>query len=140
MAAAFPACLVREAAESGRVRVIGDGRQEWPVVHVDDLGPLYVRALAADAGSIYNGVSASSYAMRDLAVAACVAAGRDPKVESWPLEAARSALGVFADALGLHQRVTARRAERELGWRASHASIVEELLAGSYTSTMLEAR
>ena len=127
----IPGMLVREAADSGRVRVIGDGRQEWPVVHVDDLGQLYVRALNARAGSIYNGVAAPSYTMRDLAVAACVAARRDPKIESWPLEAARDALGVFADVLALNQRVTARRAERELGWRATHASILEELLAGS---------
>jgi nucleoside-diphosphate-sugar epimerase len=132
-AGGIPAMLVREAAETGHVRVVGDGRQEWSVVHVDDLAALYVRALEAPAGAVYNAVSGTCV-VRDLALAACVAAGRKPFVVSWPLEEARTTLGSFADALELHQRVTSRRAERELGWRPSGRSLLEELLVGSYAS------
>lgn len=128
----IPALLVREARDAGRVRVIGDGRQEWSVAHVDDLGELYIRALEAMPGSIYNGVS-GAYAMRDLALGACVAAGVEPQIETWSIEEARASMGPFADALALQQRVSARRAKRELGWRPSQPTILSELLAGTYS-------
>jgi nucleoside-diphosphate-sugar epimerase len=134
-AGGIPAMLVRDAAERGTVRVVGDGRQRWPVVHVDDLAALYLLALSAPASGVYNAASGASFAMRDLALAAGVAAGRPPVVATWPLDDARAALGPFADALALDQRVSTQRTHRELGWQPTAPSLLEELLHGSYAAT-----
>lgn len=129
----LPAMFLDEAERSGTVRVVGDGRQEWPMVHVDDLADLYVLALEAERGSLYHATAGPSYRARDVAVAAATAAGAD-SVEEWPLEEARSALGPFALALSLSQRMTGRRAREELGWAPESPSVLEELLRGSYRS------
>lgn len=131
----IPAMLVEEARESGGVRVVGDGRQEWPMVHVDDLADLYGRLLDAPAGSLYHGADGPSWQARDLAAAAGIAAGGDGRVEPWSLEEAREALGPFADALALSQRVSGRRARDTLGWTPEGPSVIQELLAGSYAGS-----
>lgn len=127
----IPAMLVEEARERGRARVVGDGRQEWPMVHLDDLADLYVRLLDAPAG-LYHGTDGPSWQARDVAAAAGIAAGRDGRVDPWPLEEAREALGPFADALALSQRVAARKARDTLEWTPGGPSVIQELLAGSY--------
>ena len=128
----IPALLVDEAEETGTVRVVGDGLQEWPMVHVQDLADLYVRSLDAPAGRLYNAVSGPSYRARDVAVAAGLAAGTDGSWEPWALEDVQDALGGFGMALSLSQRMTAARARRELEWEPRAPTLMEELLRGSY--------
>ena len=124
--------LVAEARRDGRVRYVGDGRQEWPLVHADDLADLYVRALSAPAGSMLHGVAGAPMAMRDIALAASHAGGAPGRVASWPIEEARAALGGFADALALSQRVSSARTRALTGWTPQGPTLLEELLHGSY--------
>jgi len=130
----IPGMLVEEARSSGRVRVVGRGMQEWPMVHVDDLADLYVRALEAPPGSLYQAARGPSYHARDVALAACLAAGVEPSVEDWPLDEAREELGGFGEALALSQRMSAARAREELGWDPEGPTLLEELLSGSYAA------
>ena len=128
----IPAMLVDEGRERGAVRYVGDGTQHWPVVHVDDLADLYVRALDAPGGTLLHAASGASHPMRAIAEAASHAAGVPGRVEAWPLDTAREALGSFADALALDQRVSGDRAKEMLGWRPEGPSIIEEIQHGSY--------
>lgn len=128
----IPAMFVEEARSRGAVRVVDDGRQEWPFVHVDDLADLYVRALDAPAGTLLHGGSGTSYPLRDVAVAASVAGGADGKMASWTLDEARKEFGGFADALALHQRISGARARELLGWAPKRASLIEDIVTGSY--------
>ncbi len=130
----IPGMLVEEAGSTGRVRVVERGLQEWPMVHADDLADLYVRALDAAAGSLYQAAHGPSYRARDVALGACLAAGEDPSVEHWPLDEAREELGGFADALALSQRMSAAKAREELGWDPGGATLLEELVSGSYAA------
>lgn len=125
--------LVSEARREGRVRYVGDGRQEWPLVHVDDLADLYVRALAAPPGTLLHGVGDACATMRDLALAASHAGGAPGRVASWPIAEARAALGGFADALAVSQRVSSARTRAITGWTPRAPTVFEELLHGSYT-------
>lgn len=126
------AMMVDEARRDGRVRVVGDGRQVWPVVHVDALAELYVRMLQAERGALYNAATGPSYAERDLALGAGLAVGGGVEVVEWPLEEARQEMGAFADARALSQRVSGARARDELGWAPSGPTPLEELVRGSY--------
>jgi nucleoside-diphosphate-sugar epimerase len=125
-----PGAFVAGGRKRGVVRFVGDGRQRWPMVHVDDLADLYVLALAAPAGTVLN-AAGPSLPVREIAEAAAIATGA--RAEAWPLEEARARLGVYADALALDQQVSAGRA-RALGWRPSRPSVLEEIRGGSYTS------
>lgn len=125
-----PGTFVAAARKKGVVRYVGDGTQRWPFVHVDDLADLYVRALEAPAGTIFNAAAGPSLPVREVAEAAAGPNGAE--VEAWPLEEARERLGPYADALALDQQVSAGRA-LALGWKPSRPSVLDELRKGSYT-------
>lgn len=122
-----PGGFVASGRKKGVVRYVGDGRQRWPFVHVDDLAALYVLALDAPAGTVLN-AAGPSLPVREVAEAAARATGA--RAEAWPLEDARARLGPYADALALDQQVSADRA-RGLGWRPSRPSVLEELGGGA---------
>ena len=125
--------FVGQARTRGAVRVIGSGLQLWSTVHVDDVADLYARVLRGiDAGGVFHAASGCAYPARDLALAAAIAAGGEPRVEEWPLEEARSGMGPIADALALDQRVEATRARSVTGWVPRGPTALEDLLVGSY--------
>jgi len=127
------AMFVQSAREHGATRYVGTGENRWPLVYVDDLADLYVRALEnAPAGTLLIGAHGPSHRVRDLAEAASNGAGADGRTEAWPLEEARKSLGPFADALTLDQQVSGDKAKRLLGWSPKAPSVLEDLKHGSY--------
>ena len=131
----IPADLVKTARESGAARYVGSGDNRWPVIDVDDLADLYLRALErAPAGTLLHAADTYAYRAKEVAEAASVGAGSDGRTESWPLDQARKTLGAYADALVLDQRVSAVRATTMLGWRPRASGILEDLRRGSYVS------
>ncbi len=129
----IPAMLTKSARETGATTYVGDGRNRWPFVEVEDLAQLYVLALQKAApGSLYNAAHGPSYPVRDVAEAASMGAGAKGKTQAWPLEEARKAMGAFADALVLDQQVSGDKAKKELGWSPRAASILDDLKTGSY--------
>lgn len=124
------AALVRSGRRKGVVRYVGDGRQRWSFVHVDDLAELYVPALDAAPGTLLNAAAGPVLRAREVAEAAAAASGA--RAEAWPLEEARAALGPYADALALDLQVAGERARRLLGWRPRRPDVLAELREGSY--------
>src|SRR5579875_3600181 len=125
--------LTQSARETGAARYVGDGRNRWSFVEVEDLARLYVLALEkAPAGSLFHAAHGPAVRMRELAEAASLGAGAGGKTAAWPLEEARKTLGAFADALALDQQVSGAKAERELGWQPRGRPVLEDLRAGSY--------
>jgi nucleoside-diphosphate-sugar epimerase len=133
----IPAMLVASARERGAARYVGDGENRWPLVHADDLGELYARAVAsAPAGTGLHGVDDSELRVAEIAAAAAHGAGAEGRTEAWPVEEAQAELGAgFAQALALDQRLSAGRARDLLGWRPAGPSILEELREGSYATS-----
>ena len=124
--------FLSQIGRHGSVRVVGSGHQIWSTVHIDDVADLYARALRGiDAGGIFHAASGCAYPVRDLALAATMAAG-DGDVVEWPIDEARSRLGEIADALGMTQRVEATRSRSVLGWVPRGPTAIEDLLRGSY--------
>ena len=132
----LPAMLVgsaRQKPSPGSVKYIGDGKNRWPMVYLEDLADLYLRAFkSAPAGTVLHGASGESVAVRDAALAASEAAGVPGKIVSVPLEEARKALGPLADALVLDQQVSGALARRLLDWQPSGPSFLDDLRDGSY--------
>ena len=130
----IPGMLVQWARQEGRGRHVGAASVTWPVVHVEDLARLVDLALDSRVTGILHGVSQSSVAVADLAVAADRAAGGFGVSESWSQADAAAVLGAeFAEALATSQAVNSDRA-RQLGWTPVHNDVVREVSNGSYVT------
>ncbi|HYL77567.1 MAG TPA: SDR family oxidoreductase [Bryobacteraceae bacterium] len=133
-AGGIPADLVRSARETGAARYVGTGENHWPMIHLDDLADLYLRALEqAAAGTLLHAADGTAYRLKQIAEAASIGAGTGGRTESWPLEDARKTLGPYADALALDQQVSAEKARATLGWTPRAPSVIDDLKSGSYT-------
>jgi nucleoside-diphosphate-sugar epimerase len=122
----IPADFVKSARENGAARYVGAGANRWPVVHVDDLADLYLRAMTdAPAGSVFLASDGSAHRVKEIAQAASFAGGANGRTESWPLDDARKTLGAYADALVLDQRVSSEKARTTLGWQPRRGSILD---------------
>lgn len=131
----MPAMWVQSAREEGAARIIGDGGNHWPVIHVDDLATFYAQALElAPPGSAYNAVDDSQFTVQAMAEAASRGAGKHGAVTHVPVSEARKTLGAFADALALDQLATAAKGRAELKWSPKGPSVVEDLEHGSYAA------
>lgn len=128
----MPQRFIDSARRKGVVRYIGTGANRWPLVHVDDLADLYVRALDAPDGTLLLVAHGPAERVIDLAEAASHAAGVPGKTVSWPVDEARKVLGAFADACVLDQQISGQRAKDLLGWQPQAPSIYEEFEHGSY--------
>jgi nucleoside-diphosphate-sugar epimerase len=124
------------AKENGAARYVGDGKNRWTTVHTDDLADLYLLAIEkAPASSVFNGAHGAAIPLVEIAREASEAAGAEGRVAEWPLDAARQTLGGFADAIACDQVISGDLAKRELGWRPSRHSIVEELRSYASAAT-----
>lgn len=124
----IPGTMVDWARGKGTGRYVGDPTVRWPMVHRDDLAGLVLLALErASAGTVLHAVTEPAVAVKDLAVAADLAAGGSGAAQAWDRHEAATELGApFAEALALHQEVEAGAARR-LGWAPAHLDAVREL-------------
>jgi nucleoside-diphosphate-sugar epimerase len=126
--------LVEDARPDGIARPVGNGRNHWPVVHIDDLARLYALAIEqAPGGTLLHAVGTPAVPVVDMAAADSRAAGGEGRVQPQPLAQARRQMGPRADALALDQHVRAGRAQRLLGWVPNSPSVLDELEHGSYS-------
>lgn len=119
--------LIGSAEKEKGVRIVGEGRNHWTLVHREDLADLYLRCVErAPAGGVFNATDGSRLTLRAIAEALSAAAGCYGKVNTTPLEEARKQMGPLADALAMDQEVSGVLAERILGWEPRHRSLVGE--------------
>jgi nucleoside-diphosphate-sugar epimerase len=108
--------------------VVGDGRNRWTMVHVDDLADAYVRAAESGlAGEVFNVTDRSRFTVLELATAAARAAGYKGEIPLLPLAEAKKTMGDFADALALNQHLDSGKAVRLLGWQPRHGGFLDEV-------------
>ncbi|MER7754151.1 NAD-dependent epimerase/dehydratase family protein [Kitasatospora sp. NPDC097643] len=129
----IPSLMLGWAKSDGVGRYVGAAGTRWPMVHVADLAELYALALAkGPAGGVLHGVAHEDVPVAALAAVADVVAGGPGRAEPWAVELAAETLGApFAEALALHQVVSARRTVAELGWRPSRPHALTDLAGGA---------
>lgn len=114
--------MVKDAA-NGLVRVIGTGRNHWPLVYDRDLADLYLRlATNGEAAGIFHANDEGDERVNDIAESLANHAKTPADIRHVPLEEARAKMGDYADALALDQKVRSPRA-RALGWTPSLRSV-----------------
>jgi nucleoside-diphosphate-sugar epimerase len=127
--------LAGMARQTGSVKIVGDGRNRWPAVHVDDLATAYLSAVEQAAtgagrvtGQIFNVVAEDAVAVAEMGEAIRASVGAD-RVELWPLDDARKSLGPFADALALDQAASGQHARQVLAWKPHGPGLIADLSA-----------
>jgi nucleoside-diphosphate-sugar epimerase len=116
------------AYEEKALKVIGDGNNRWPMVHVDDLADGYLRAAESGlSGEIFNLCDSSRWRVREMAEAAARAAGYTGKIQYIPQAEAAKTMGDFAECLTLDQIADNRKAMRMLGWQPRHLNFVDDV-------------
>lgn len=131
------AAFFRDARERGRIRIVGDGRNCWSNVHVDDLADLYLRAVTEPAsGELFIACGGMPQPVEKIARAVAKACGLpaplEAHVELVPLDQARTEFGPLADCLAMDCRAGSTKAARFFGWTVHRPSIFDEILSGSY--------
>lgn len=115
-----------ESAEKGELRIIGDGRNRWSLVHVDDLADGYVRVVESGLSrEVFNVTDRSRATVNEIAEAVVRATGGKAGITHVPLAEATKQMGAFAECLALNQHVDSRKAVRLLGWQPKHGGFVD---------------
>jgi nucleoside-diphosphate-sugar epimerase len=124
--------LIDMARRTGAGVTVGDGQNIWSAVHIDDLAQAYRGAVLKSAGGLFNIASDDTYTMRDIAGAIGRMLGFSGEVRQWPVEEARSAIGMLADGLASNKRISADKARNLLDWHPAGPTIVDDIETGSY--------
>lgn len=108
-----------EPASHGKaVEVIGDGRNHWAMVHVDDLAEGYLLAGEKKlSGTVINFVDASRNTTLEMAQAVARVCGVEDAVQHIALETAAGRMSTLAECLSLDQHVVSGVAEKLLNWK-----------------------
>lgn len=122
------------ALKDKSVKVIGDGNNHLPPIHVEDLADCYLRAAESGLkGELFLLADSSTSTAKQMATAAARAAGYHGEVQVWPVAEAAKVMGIWVEGLGLDQHVDCGKARRLLGWEPKHLPFVED------TATYFEA-
>jgi nucleoside-diphosphate-sugar epimerase len=118
--------LIRDAL-NGLVRVVGPGKNRWPLIYDHDLGDLYVRILETPtAAGIFHANDEEDERVSDIVDAIAAQVPQKPDVRYMPMEEAHKKFGTYADALALDQKVRSPKA-RALGWAPTQPGVVSSV-------------
>ena len=118
--------LIKDAL-NGLVRVVGPGKNRWPLVYDRDLGDLYVRILESPtAAGIFHANDEADERVSDIVDAIAAQVPQKPDIRFMPMEEAHKKLGGYADALALDQKVRSPKA-RALGWTPTKTGVVSSV-------------
>ena len=126
--------LIALAKRHGAGRHVGRGENIWSNVHIDDLVPLYLRALEkAPAGAFYYAENGEN-SYREIAEAISRMLGFGGRTRPMPMGEAIAEFGETGAqfSYGSNSRVRAVRARRELGWAPKGGTLLDEIERGCY--------
>jgi nucleoside-diphosphate-sugar epimerase len=118
--------LIKDAL-NGLVRVVGPGKNRWPLVYDRDLGDLYLRILESPtAAGIFHANDEEDERVADIVEAIAEHVPQKPDIRYMPMEEAHKKLGTYADALALDQKVRSPKA-RALGWTPTQTGVINSV-------------
>ncbi len=116
------------AYQEKSLKAIGDGRNHWAMVQVDDLAQGYLAAAESNfKGEVFNFTDKSRLSVNEMVTAVAKVTDCSGKIEFIPAEKAALSMGDYAYCLALDQHVDSGKAARLLGWQARHLNFVDEV-------------
>jgi nucleoside-diphosphate-sugar epimerase len=118
--------LIKDAL-NGLVRVVGTGKNRWPLVYDRDLGDLYLRILESPTASgIFHANDEADERVSDIVDAIAGHVAQKPDIRYMPMDEAHKKFGAYADALALDQKVRSPKA-RALGWAPTQPGVINSV-------------
>lgn len=118
--------LIKDAL-NGLVRVVGPGKNRWPLIYDHDLGDLYVRILETPtAAGIFHATDEADERVSDIVEAIASQVPQKPDIRFMPMDEAHKKFGTYADALALDQKVRSPKA-RALGWVPTQPGVINSV-------------
>jgi nucleoside-diphosphate-sugar epimerase len=109
-------------------KVVGDGKNRWAMIHVDDLADAYyLAAMKSNRNQVYNVTDGFSYTLHDMAKAVSEVAKFNGKIEFIPYEEAFKQMGEFAEALVIDQLIDSTKAKKDLQWDVKHQGFKKDV-------------
>lgn len=132
--------FAHDARSIGRIRIVGDERTRWPLVHRHDLAALYVLAMEGSMpGQSYNAAAVAGLPVGLIARAIARRFGADETPMLRDVNAVAAELGEWARGYGLDQQMSGDKAQRELGWRPVWREPLAELTSQDlYTGSPIQ--
>ena len=120
--------LIALARTKGVSGYIGDGTSRWPAVHVKDAASLYRLAIErAPAGAVLHAVGDEGVPVREIADAI----GRHLNLPAKSLPAGAYE-GMLVHLLSTDMPASSTITQELLGWKPSHAGLIEDIEQGHY--------
>ncbi len=117
-----------EAHVNKTLNVIGDGKNHWPLVHVDDLAQAYLLAVESNlCGQNFNIADPSEHTMTEIIKAIGRVTNCDGELHAMNPEDAKRLWGEVVDGFLLDHRVNSGKAQRLLGWFPQHKSFIDQV-------------
>lgn len=119
------------ALRNDPIRVIGEGKNRWATIHVEDLAELYLHVVEKRAGGIFHATDDNEDSISQMAGELARTSGGRSRIVVMREAEARAMMGPVTDAYLANQRVSSRRSRELLGWqpvRPSFSATVEEQL------------
>jgi len=118
--------LIKDAL-NGLVRVVGPGKNRWPLVYDHDLADLYLKIVEAPtAAGVFHATDEEDERVSDIVEAIAAQVPQKPDIRYMPMEEAHKKFGAYADALALDQKVRSPKA-RALGWSPTQAGVINSV-------------
>jgi len=113
------------AADAGApLEIIEEGSNRWAMVHLDDVADCYLRVLESRAGGTFHAIDDSGSTIVEVARAIAESRGKGSTIRMVSLADSRAAMGDYADALALDQRVSSRLTRERLDWLPACESFI----------------
>ncbi|KAK5055955.1 hypothetical protein LTR84_012505 [Exophiala bonariae] len=129
----FIAAIVKVAQSTGVSAYPGEGLNRWPAIHYLDTAKIFLLAFEqATAGSIFHAVAEEGIPMKDIAQA--IGKKLNIPTGSKTGEEVAAHFGWLALAIDADNPVSSAKTRRQLGWVPTHASLVEDIENGCYSS------
>lgn len=108
------------SVDEGRpIRIVGDGKNRWSMIHIDDLADCYVRIVEQRASGVFHATDDSDATLN--AMAEAVAAGQVG------IEHTEPDGSPFAGALIADQHISSGKTRRRLGWEPQVRTFLSSL-------------
>lgn len=118
--------LIKDAL-NGLVRVVGTGKNRWPLVYDHDLADLYLKILESPAAAgIFHANDEEDERVSDIVEAIAAQVPQRPDIRYMPMTEAHKKFGTYADALALDQKVRSPKA-RALGWAPTQPGVINSV-------------
>ena len=120
--------MISDAQKHGHIRVIGNQETHWTMIHRIDLAAVYALVLeVGKCGQTYNAATIEGIKVNCLAQTLTQRFGLLTQPQNIPVDEAVSKLGSWAVGYGLDQKMSAQKAQLELGWIPKYTDVLKDI-------------